>query len=169
MPLLGRVWIIAEDGETYWPQINPILRELPPTTRLLLMDRDDQAAYRKLPGELVIYRGGGPVDLMGPAWSTQRRVAEILALREAPLQPMVAQASVRRCEVYAYFTARDESEVLLSPADTPSLRVLKTRRLRARERLRGRAQRAASSRTSTAASLRNAWLGATKHLLYSSR
>ena len=84
-------------------------------------DEESQEQYDKLPSVVKVYRGvlakDGLKGSVGVSWTTDRKVAEMFALR---LKPTGGEPYVREGEVDTedrqYFTnAREESEVVLKP------------------------------------------------------
>jgi hypothetical protein len=118
-PLLGRVWIDTENLHQH--KELPRYVNGPRPQRELIMDEDEQEALAGLPPRWVtIWRGystGG--TRWGWSWTTDRQVAAWFAHRQSSLHPgslpRLMQASVPRSQILAYFTRRNESEVVASP------------------------------------------------------
>lgn len=93
----------------------------PKPGREALMNERDRAALTALPATVAIYRGfthdGREVGL---SWTTERKVAEFFACRFAVLdlgQPRVAQGTIDRDRILAYFRDRNEAEVIALSED----------------------------------------------------
>jgi hypothetical protein len=81
----------------------------------LIMSDADLAALDALPPRLYVWRGGAGEDAdiqRGHSWTTDRQVAEKFA---AWTNGKVVRRRIRKSQVIAYFTERDEHEVVLLP------------------------------------------------------
>jgi hypothetical protein len=91
------------------------------------MDEKEQAEFATLPDRLTIFRGqGGRRGLTkGLSWTIDQAKAEKFAWGysfHGP--PLVASGWVFKRDVFAYFTRRDESEIVLSPDDLTVTKIL---------------------------------------------
>lgn len=76
---------------------------------------DDQEGWDAMPDELELWRGvDGKFEMTkdGPAWSTNRKVAEFFARRYEGGQDLY-RIVIQKEEATAWITGRDESEVIL--------------------------------------------------------
>ena len=80
----------------------------------LLMSENDRAVWSALPDIVDLFRGCGPGNRMGLSWSLDRAVAEKFPqyVRYRQQEPSVLHARVKKADVVAYFSERDESEVV---------------------------------------------------------
>lgn len=68
---------------------------------------------------LTIYRGCNAAHVAGLSWTTDRHIAERFAAGYhgfKVLDPVVASATIHRCDVLDYDNCHDEDEVLVDPA-----------------------------------------------------
>ena len=107
------LWVNGDPDDTD-PQLLQVWLELRTNRGQVVTDGVDLP-----PGDPVtVYRGQRPVDLLGIAWTLDRRVAEKFAngagMRVATAGE-VYQGRVPRQHVLAYLTARHEAEVIVDP------------------------------------------------------
>jgi len=103
--LLVQVWSWSMDGLSSEQEARVALRlfqRLAPCT-------DDPDGWASLPGELVVYRAGGP----GISWTLSREIAEQLAAAHE-LEPVRA-GRVAKSDVLAYITHHGEEEIIAMP------------------------------------------------------
>lgn len=112
--LVADVWI---DSENIWQNLDEwrevLLDERP--SRHCMMDEEEQTAFAALPDEIEIYRGCNlGVNEDGMSWTTDRSRAEWFAKRfeREDFEAIVIVAKVKKEDVIAYFTGRNESEIL---------------------------------------------------------
>ncbi len=111
--LLGSIWT---DSENLW-QI-PNLRELltaPKRHREQIMSLEEQDFLKALPNTFRIYRGCQSNNRSGFSWTLNRYTAEWFARRLSKLKPVVVSALVEKKDVIAYFSGRNESEIVVDP------------------------------------------------------
>jgi hypothetical protein len=76
------------------------------------MTAEDLAAYAELPQTLTVYRG--ECNDGGISWTTDRKVAKFFAHRNINESTgRVLKRKIQKNAIFAYFTSRSESEVLL--------------------------------------------------------
>jgi hypothetical protein len=117
--LVGSVWQDCENvHESFAGWVETWSSDRP--GREHAMSEEDRAALAKLPQRLTVYRGSAHVrPRRGLSWTLDRDRAEWFARRFATRggRPRVISGVVHRSRVLAYFTARDESEIVALPAD----------------------------------------------------
>jgi hypothetical protein len=91
------------------------------------MDEKERAEFATFPDRLTIFRGhGGRRGLThGLSWTMDQAKAEYFArryLHQGP--PFVGYGSVLKRHVFAYFTRRDESEIVVSPNEVTLAKIL---------------------------------------------
>ncbi|MCZ6774642.1 MAG: hypothetical protein O7G83_22025 [Proteobacteria bacterium] len=89
-------------------------------------DPDTLAFYDELPDPATIYRGCSHARVRGVSWTTDRDSAATFAHghRSIPVpDPVVAQATMPKEAVFAVFTERNESEVLVDPRRLGNLQI----------------------------------------------
>lgn len=126
--LLRETWMSAEtthrDRET-WRALFTADRS---AREQNLMDDEERAALEQLPAQVRIFRGcGNDEGIYGMSWTLDREMAKEfavyahglrrLALKEAPtdIKLTIAEGWCRKEQVLAHFTARCESEIVVSP------------------------------------------------------
>jgi hypothetical protein len=115
----GDLWT---DVENIHPNQRTFLRILKSNKsgREFLMNEDERKALAELPEVLTIYRGyGGKTGHKGLSWTLDRKKAEWFARRWVMFGksvPYVATAAVHKPNVFAHFTRREESEIVVDPA-----------------------------------------------------
>ena len=86
-------------------------------------DEESQEQYDKLPSVVKVYRGVLAKDGLkwfeGVSWTTDRRVAEMFALRLKATggEPYIFEGEVDKENILYFTNAREESEVLINPDD----------------------------------------------------
>ena len=86
-------------------------------------DEESQEQYDKLPSVVKVYRGvlakDGLKGSVGVAWTTDRKVAEMFALRLKPTggEPYIYEGEVDKENILYFTNAREESEALINPND----------------------------------------------------
>lgn len=86
------------------------------------MGEEDRAFYDGLPARVALYRGCSRRRQRGCSWTTDKTVAEGFARghRSIPVpDPVLAEVEVVKTDIYAVFSGRRESEVLLNPGCLP--------------------------------------------------
>lgn len=116
--LLGAIWT---DTENAWQNDADWRRYLSSqrASRDHIMEEEEREAFKLLPEELEVWRGySRPERKSGMSWTLNRPQAEWFARRlhrpEDP-PPKVARATVKKEHVIAYFTCRQESEIVVLP------------------------------------------------------
>jgi hypothetical protein len=85
----------------------------------LLRRRRPAPALSELPDRMPVYRGCHRRRVRALSWTLDRGIAEGFARghRGIPVaDPVIAEASIDRANVFLYVTARAESEIVLDPA-----------------------------------------------------
>jgi hypothetical protein len=83
------------------------------------MDEDERLALAKMPTEFTVYQGCTDERDDGWSWTTIEETARWFARRFADLEhanPVLRVARVKLNDVTAYFTRRNESEILIDPS-----------------------------------------------------
>lgn len=107
--------------EQLWPNRKMLLQLLqaPRPQRDKLMERSEHRAFSKLPESFPAYRGFIGQRGKGLSWTTDREKAVWFAERFACLEhlgkPRLASGHVVKKDVLAYFTRREESEIVIDP------------------------------------------------------
>jgi len=114
-------WISSEN---LWQDAEAINRMLssPRPKREEMMTPDERNALNAMPSTLTIYRGySGEGTPWGWSWTSDREKGEWFARRPPgpwqgiPPDPTLVEATVRKADVIAYLTERDESEIVVNP------------------------------------------------------
>lgn len=120
--VLGAVWVHTES-----PWVNrKLFLELFSGTRPHrdhLMEPDERKAFKKLPEQLTIYRGFGGSRGKGLSWTLDRDKAIWFAKRfhEVHGKPgRVIEGNAQKSDAFAYFTRREEAEIVIDPAKVKS-------------------------------------------------
>jgi hypothetical protein len=80
------------------------------------MEPEDRKWLASLPERVTVYRGQAAGRRAGISWSTDRAVGGRFARRSAwSGEPVLLTGRIRRSDVIAAFTGRNESEVLAFP------------------------------------------------------
>lgn len=112
--LLGRIWIDSENIRQN-PRIWQTLLRSERGDREAIMRDHEREALAELPATITVYQGHTDRRHDGWSWTTERHTAEWFATRFATLEggrPVVTTATVAKADVIAYFTGRNESEIL---------------------------------------------------------
>ena len=87
-----------------------------------MMDADEKTFFDQLPKELKIYRGvylnkkDNKYDFLGSSWTLDFEMAKWFAERRGFREneyPLVYSLTVNKEDVLAYFTRREEAEILV--------------------------------------------------------
>jgi|TARA_A100001201_G_C3952317_1_gene160036 hypothetical protein len=101
-----------------WDVVLELFKNIEETT-----DEDSKEMYDKLPSEVKVYRGVLTDDRLkynlGVSWTTDKKVAEMFALRFAKLggTPYLMEGEVNKEDILYFTNAREESEVLIDSED----------------------------------------------------
>ena len=101
-----------------WDVVLELFKNIEETT-----DEDSKETYDKLPSEVKVYRGVLTDDRLkynlGVSWTTDKKVAEMFALRFARLggTPWLMEGEVYKEDILYFTNAREESEVLIDSED----------------------------------------------------
>lgn len=112
LTLLGETW---EQSDGIGPN-RPVLRSFMPERGPVpeMMTIDEAMAWEALPEQISVYRGCGPVNMLGASWSLSREVAArfptLMRYRQA--EPLLVTARVRRDRVLAVKLGRCELELV---------------------------------------------------------
>ena len=123
--LVGLVWTSSENirqARSVWLSIWTKLAD-----PWAAMDEKEQAEFATLPDRLTIFRGQGSRRglTQGLSWTMDQGKAEWFARRfSSQGPPFVASGWVFKRDVFAYFTGRDESEIVVRPDDLTVTKVL---------------------------------------------
>jgi hypothetical protein len=127
-PLVTSVWV---DSENIYQSLDEWMEvwdaDIP--HRHLAMDANDRAALEKMDDEIVVYRG---IALSGSeygmSWTTDRKRAVWFANRweGGSRTPTLVRGRVKKANVLAYLSRRNESEIVALPDDVKhqTMRVL---------------------------------------------
>lgn len=112
LTLLGETW---EQSDGIGPN-RRVLRSFMPERGPVpeMMTLEDAMAWEALPEQITVYRGCGPVNMLGASWSLSRDVAArfptLMRYRQA--EPLLVTARVRRDRVLAMKLGRGELELV---------------------------------------------------------
>jgi hypothetical protein len=115
--LVGMVWV---DSENIW-QWGNLTRQLVGSQRpgrRYIMDEEENVALTAMPDTLTIYRGlTSRGTRKGWAWTLDRARAEWFAHRTILKgeKPIVLAGTISKAHVIAYFTGRNEEEIVANP------------------------------------------------------
>ena len=118
---LADVWT---DSENLWQDKRVIRRLLsnPRPCREEMMTAEERRALKRMPATLTIYRGfNGKGTWRGWSWTISKEKGEWFARRperpraNSPSDPTLVEATVKKADVIAYITARNESEIVVDP------------------------------------------------------
>ncbi len=110
---LGRVWVDSESPGINLKMWLLLLRSKRPG-RENLMDEVELSFLSALPNTLTIYRGSHFKHRKSLAWTTSHDMAEWFATRFSA-GGEVFTGTVNKSDIFAYFTGRDENEILVDP------------------------------------------------------
>jgi hypothetical protein len=108
--LFAVVWDMVSDIETVIPQ---------------MMSAEERAAFNALQEQITIYRGCGPRNMFGFAWSLDREVAAKFPFmrRYWTDQPRLLTATINKSRAAALKLGRDEHEIVVFDFESePSIR-----------------------------------------------
>lgn len=114
---LGSLWIDSENirqNPTIWERLLGSKRR----HREAIMTEDEQAALAALPDRIQVWQGHTTARDDGWSWTTTEATAVWFAKRFADLEkdhPVVSSGWVGKGDAVAYFTRRNESEILVNP------------------------------------------------------
>lgn len=115
--LLGDIWVDVESPNMDGFVSEDVLLEWFQTAdKTSLMSEEELETYNYLPDEVQIYRGvGTKSNPKGFSWTTNLEVAERFAERYSMLDGdgYIAVATVKKEDVLAYFSRRDEDEYIV--------------------------------------------------------
>ena len=127
--LFAAVWIQAESHYKEVDTITQLLEFMggdPDIFKTILMNDDDKKEFKKLGHVIAIYRGCWKANQEGYSWTINRSVAEKFAKRHAPDgQPLVVSGIANSADVIAYFTGREEQEIVIYPWKVTNIKVKK--------------------------------------------
>lgn len=129
-PVVGHVWIDTESVRYH----NEHWREIWSTTcsrRKFAMEAKDRAKLRRMPDELIVWRGVSHKGAVrGLSWTLDRDMAVWFANRTSSGRAprFLVEGRIRKADVCAYFTGRNESEVVVLPEH---VEIVSTKRLKA--------------------------------------
>lgn len=116
--ILSDAWIISEfpnaDRNVGTRELLTLFRSVSPE---YLMDRRDWQKYQSLEDTVTVYRGVASADkgnIKALSWTLDRNTAEWFAHRFGK-DGTVYTAQIKRDDIYAYFSGRKESEVIVDP------------------------------------------------------
>ena len=97
----------------------------------ILMSKKDYELYLAFPSEIEIYRGvsrNSTENIKAFSWTTDKEKATWFANRfsHSTHGGYVYKAKIRKEHIYAYFTARNESEVVVDPTFLENIRLVET-------------------------------------------
>lgn len=112
---LSWVWTQTEYPHTY--PLEMLLELFDQVDRKKLMEAEEYKEYLALPDTLTVYRGtqSHKAKVRGMSWTLDKDKATWFANRWKTLNGKVYQATIKKKDVYAYFTGRNEKEVVLNP------------------------------------------------------
>ncbi len=93
-----------------------------------MMTQEDQLALAAMPDTITIYRGVGHKNAIhGMSWTTDITRARWFAKRFSSNQKTkyIGTGEVLKKDVIAYFTTRNENEIVILPKDLKSLKIVK--------------------------------------------
>lgn len=125
--LLREAWS-ACDGT--WPYRDRLLRLLRKHTRHenphSFLHDDEQRAFDDLPDPINVYRGCSRMRIKGLSWTVDLNIAAAFARGNRGIavpQPVIASGQIPKSHVFAYYTDRHESELLIDPRHVAGLRI----------------------------------------------
>jgi hypothetical protein len=121
--LLGELWTDTEfpgRQQALWLYLFSSSRP----GREQLMESHDLAHYQALPREVTLYRGARPRWARGLSWTLSIEVGARFARRFNFERGRIYRATVERSQIMAYFSDRDEDEIVIDPRRLPPLRAM---------------------------------------------
>lgn len=112
--LLGSIWT---DSENIWQNLG-IWKHLLQSKRKFshnFMTKECQAALKKLPNNLLIYRGCTPKNEKGLSWTLDEEKATWFATRFNKIDSKVISKTITKGDIFAYIEDRGEKEIILKP------------------------------------------------------
>lgn len=114
--LFGRVWIDSENIRQNYEVWTRLLRLGDRVEMRAMMDDDERARLDVMPSEFTIFQGHTDERDDGWSWTLDLGTASWFARRFARLEdasPLVTEGKVKRDDVIALLTSRNEEEVLV--------------------------------------------------------
>lgn len=116
------------DTENSWQQFEEIveLLEQDRGSAEFMMSAQDRELFKNLPDELTIYRGFNNKDgnPRGLSWTTSKKKAAFFAYRFEQ-EGTIVSAKINKSDALAFFTSRNEFEILLKPITLSYLEILR--------------------------------------------
>lgn len=124
--LMASVYTESENLRQYQKELPKLLMSKRPK-RESMMSAYERKKLKSLPNKIKIYRGFAHRNKKGWSWTIDRKKAEWFAQRFAMLDgsPKVITATVKKSDVIAYFSRRDEKEIVCDPKSVTELNVEK--------------------------------------------
>jgi hypothetical protein len=124
---LSMIWEDSENIQTCLPQWKRFWKSKRPE-RHLVMDECDRESLAGMPERLMIFRGFAHKDgVKGCSWSLDGAKAEWFGRRSAQFEQLdhfhIARAMVDRNDVMAYFSGRNEFEIVVLPEKCQDIKV----------------------------------------------
>jgi hypothetical protein len=118
LTLLGEFWTDSDNVGVYKDQLIWILREYldePESVIPELMNAHEKEAFARMPEEITIYRGCGPINKLGLSWSLSREIATRFPFsrRYHTDQPLLLTATICKDRAAALKLGRTEQEVIV--------------------------------------------------------
>jgi hypothetical protein len=110
--ILGRHWTDFDQMYPYRFRLRSLLGIAGPVRNLMNLEEND--LYDQLPDSVICYRGCDASHLVGASWSTNWETANRFPFfqRHSASMPVVLTAKVRKQEILAIKTDRDETEII---------------------------------------------------------
>lgn len=112
------VWTDSENIHECHDAWDDLLEWMDPEARRHLMDEEELAEFDALPERITVYRGCiADLNEDGLSWTLERKTASWFARRFAGLregEPRVLVGTVDKADVIAYFTSRNEAEIVVA-------------------------------------------------------
>ena len=119
-PLIARVWI---DSENIWQCLDQWVDiwNSEGHSHSIFMEDDEVATFTALPDTITVWRGVAHREAIeGMSWTVDKARAEWFAKRFAGGEgrtPLLVEGTVLKRDVLAYFSNRNESEIVAFPED----------------------------------------------------
>lgn len=113
--LLGEFWSVCDNIGLYRKELRfYMFLGCTPNTVPEMMNDKERAALAALPERVTIYRGCGPLNIIGACWSLDKDTAARFPLlnRYKQNESLLVTATVRRDRIVALKLDRDEREVI---------------------------------------------------------
>lgn len=119
--LAGKVWT---DSENIWQNLQDWYeiwdRDEP--GKMFAMDEADQEFYDSLPPVIEVWRGAGHLEsAKGLSWTTDKDRAVWFAQRFSQGEEYLSHAKVRKCDIHAAYSCRNENEIVTDRFDILSI------------------------------------------------